>query len=86
MPPGYFAMYTSEILKCDSLPFQDIAVLVDNTSLCDFYRSESFNMQPRQYCREWYSDTPTIIRPFSEANTQADCEATETGEYRDICL
>ena len=56
------------------ISFQDIAVLVDNTSRCDFYRSESFNVQPRQHCREGFpnDDSP---QPFSEANTEEACTA-----------
>ena len=56
-----------------SFLFQDIAVLVDNTSLCDFYQSESFNLQPRQYCREEFPNGDPS--PFSEANTEEECSA-----------
>ena len=48
-------------------PWKDIAVFVQNTSLCDFYRSESHNVVPKGECREG-------TKPLSRWNNKAQCE------------
>lgn len=53
-------------------PWRDIAVLTDNTTLCDMYERESFNVQPRQHCRQNY--TTGQARLWSEYNNQEECE------------
>ncbi len=62
---------------------QDIAVLSDNVSLCEsFYQKESFNVAPKQICKERY---PTgEVKGHSDFNNQADCEADNAGTC--VCL
>ena len=53
--------------------WRDIAILADNASQCDWYLDESFNVQPRGICKEYYPGT-TQVRSWSIHNNQADCE------------
>ena len=54
-------------------PWRDIAVLTDNVTLCDMYRRESFNVQPRQRCRETF---PTgQEKPRSKFHNETGCTA-----------
>ena len=56
-------------------PWRDIAVLTDDVTLCDMYQRESFNVQPRQRCRETF---PTgEVKPRSKFNNEIEC--TEAG-------
>ena len=48
-------------------PWKDIAVFVQDTSLCEFYSRESHNVVPRGECWEG-------SKPLSRWNNQAQCE------------
>ena len=62
---------------------QDIAVLTDNTSLCSFYREESFNVRPRGICRgQSFANDNAGDRPFSPHNNKEDCE----GDGKCVCV
>ena len=52
-------------------PWRDIAILTDNTSLCDWYKEES--NRPKGICKERYPGT-TTVRSWSYWNNQDDCE------------
>ena len=56
-------------------PWRDIAVLTDNRTLCDMYQRESFNVQPRQRCRETFPGGQ--VRPRSKFHNETGC--TEAG-------
>jgi hypothetical protein len=47
-------------------------VLADNASQCDWYQSESFNVQPRGICRE--IDSNDEVKSWSYWNNKNDCE------------
>ncbi len=51
--------------------WKDIAVLTNNQSKCENYRSESFNVRPRHRCVE--TDKEGQMRRSSRWNNQADC-------------
>ena len=52
---------------------QDMAVLTDNVTLCErIYARESFNVQPRQHCRERYDNT-NQPKGYSMYNNEGDC-------------
>lgn len=52
-------------------PWRDIAVLADNASLCDWYKSESNNRVPRGMCQETYSNGDP--KYWSEYNNETQC-------------
>lgn len=54
-------------------PWRDIAVLTDNLTLCDMYRRESFNVQPRQRCRERFPSGE--VKPRSKFHNESGCTA-----------
>ena len=54
-------------------PWIDIAVFADNSSQCEWYRSQSFNVQPRGICRQRYPGDNTV-RQWSRYNNRDDCE------------
>ena len=54
-------------------PWRDIAVLTDNVSLCNMYQAESFNVKPRQRCREFFDAGRTQPRPRSVFNNETGC-------------
>jgi hypothetical protein len=61
-------------------PWRDIAVLTDNTTLCNFYKNESFNVKPRGICRGQKFGDEAGGRPYSPHNNQEDCEGDEDEE------
>ena len=58
---------------------QDIAVLTDNETLCNRIYSESFNIVPRQICRENF--TTGEAKSWSHDNNEQECTANG-GEKR----
>lgn len=54
-------------------PWRDIAVLTDNVSLCNMYETESFNVKPRQRCREFFDAGRTQPKPRSVFNNETGC-------------
>lgn len=52
--------------------WKDIAVLTSNSSLCDYYKSESFNVKPKYQCIETYVDS-TRIKSSTRWNNQDEC-------------
>ena len=61
---------------------QDIAVLTDNVTLCNRIYSESFNVVPRQICRENYTTPAGQARSWSQYNNEQECTAND-GKERD---
>lgn len=51
--------------------WKDIAVLTSNTSLCDYYLKQSFNVKPRHLCVEFYESK--IQKHWSRWNNENDC-------------
>ena len=78
---GFDQTHLPTLLNCahmmSSHLSQDIAVLTDNTSLCDMYQTESFNVQPRQHCR--HLDSNDEPQWFSTYNNEEDCVANDGG-------
>ncbi|XP_071805956.1 protein DD3-3-like [Asterias amurensis] len=59
-------------------PWKDMAILVSNTSLCEFYQSESYNVMQKHECVETYGNGNTGDRKhWSRWNNEAEC--TENG-------
>ncbi|XP_022106441.1 protein DD3-3-like isoform X1 [Acanthaster planci] len=56
-------------------PWRDMALLVSNMSLCEFYQSESFNVKTKYECVETYGNGQA--KHWSRWNNEADC--TENG-------
>ncbi|XP_067684974.1 protein DD3-3-like [Haliotis asinina] len=54
-------------------PWKDIAVMAENASMCSYYQTHSFNVQPKSECVEMYPDNTR--RHFSRWNNQAECVA-----------
>lgn len=50
-------------------PWTDIAVLTTNTSMCNYYQKESYNVKPRYECIE----TKNTARTPSKWNNERDC-------------
>ncbi|XP_070559547.1 protein DD3-3-like [Ptychodera flava] len=55
-------------------PWKDIAVLVQETSLCSYYQQESFNVKKKYECIEYYNNGRTQVKHWSRWNNQQDCE------------
>lgn len=57
-------------------PWDDIAVLTDNVSMCQFYQSNSFNVRPYHQCVEFFAGSTTPPRKtYSRYNNKTGCEA-----------
>ncbi|KAK3102065.1 hypothetical protein FSP39_008504 [Pinctada imbricata] len=54
-------------------PWTDIAVLTDNTSLCQHFQQESFNVKPKGECVELYGNGNR--KYWSRWNNEAECTA-----------
>ncbi|XP_067928510.1 protein DD3-3-like [Watersipora subatra] len=54
-------------------PWIDIAILTDNTSLCEYYKSNSFNVRSYGRCVEQYSGT-NRVKHASKYNNPSACE------------
>jgi hypothetical protein len=52
-------------------PWNDIAVLTSNVSLCNYFTSESFNIKPKHLCLEAYPNG--LQKHWSKWNNEADC-------------
>jgi len=63
-------------------PWVDIAVLTDNTSMCEYYAENSFNTNPKGECVQNYPNS-NRKRHFSRYNNPAEC-AENDGEWVDF--
>ncbi|CAF0836325.1 unnamed protein product [Adineta steineri] len=52
-------------------PWNDIAILTSNISMCSYYKNESFNVKPRYECIE----TKNNVRTSTKYNNQVNCTA-----------
>ncbi|CAF1590822.1 unnamed protein product [Adineta ricciae] len=53
-------------------PWNDIAILTSNDSMCNYYQTESFNVKPRYECIETKNDVRTSTKYNNEANCTAN--------------
>jgi hypothetical protein len=58
-------------------PWKDIAVLTDNTTLCDRWQAQSFNAQPYHECVEYWDTGKTRRKWYSIWNNAVEC--TDSG-------
>lgn len=58
-------------------PWKDMAIMVGNLSQCEYYQTESFNVQSKYECVEYFDNNGNNPRAYSRWNNEADC--TENG-------
>lgn len=55
-------------------PWKDIAILAENSSMCSYYKANSFNTRMYDECVEFYTPGGDR-RPYSKWNNEAQCTA-----------
>ncbi|PIK57203.1 hypothetical protein BSL78_05902 [Apostichopus japonicus] len=58
-------------------PWKDMAIMVGNLSQCEYYQTESFNVQSKYECVEYFDNAGNPPRAYSRWNNQADCEEND---------
>ncbi|ELT93314.1 hypothetical protein CAPTEDRAFT_225336 [Capitella teleta] len=62
-------------------PWKDIAVLAVNRSMCSYYQSKSFNVQPYHECVEYWDAAKTRRKWYSKWNNRQEC-VDNGGDWR----